>query len=575
MLKKVLAGSVAFMVGAAFAWTGDVCEQKFIGHGWDLLCATPEEILENAEVFDASGLDGVAVSLKGMEPGKYSWRYAQSTIATDKPWPRELLQSRIETLKKYKDHPGLRDSLLIFWIAPVKHLAWDDDAAWARFAGNVGTLAWVGKSAGMKGYMVDMEDYTDIRQYFWDPKRDTMSYDEACKLARKRGAEIFRALFAEHRDAVVISFWFMSEAERYYAHARSPLAAARRRNDLWPSFVNGIIDAFPEEATFVDGNEHGYHGESDNNDFYVKHFNQRQGLLGLVAPENRRKYQAMLSVGFGQYLDCYIYKPSDSKTWYKGPAEDGSRLTHFERNLEQAARCSSQYVWIYGEHRLWIDWKKYPGSEIWKTKRYVDMMSLPEPTWEKSLPGLTDAILSVKNPLAFARKKLAEYRASGESHELCREGDCRLEGCADGTINAGRIPWGFSVYRNPGDTVGCCGIDTSVGRGDRASLAMKGVAYCNVNFTQPAKEGECYVVSVSTQSKKGQAEVCWMKGGTWAWAESEHFEFGEPDAEGWRTARLVVRVPRGVSKIGLLAQTSKLESDEVVRFDDFSMIRLR
>ena len=123
MLKKVLAGSVAFMVGAAFAWTGDVCEQKFIGHGWDLLCATPEEILENAEVFDASGLDGVAVSLKGMEPGKYSWRYAQSTIATDKPWPRELLQLRIETLKKYKDHPGLRDSLLIFCIAPVKHLA--------------------------------------------------------------------------------------------------------------------------------------------------------------------------------------------------------------------------------------------------------------------------------------------------------------------------------------------------------------------------------------------------------------------------------------------------------------------
>ena len=46
-------------------------------------------------------------------------------------------------------------------------------------------------------------------------------------------------------------------------------------------------------------------------------------------------------------------------------------------------------------------------------------------------------------------------------------------------------------------------------------------------------------------------------------------------AEGWRTARLVVRVPRGVSKIGLLAQTSKLAPDETVRFDDFSMIRLR
>ena len=575
-MRELIMLAALSAAGLAFGWTGDVCVQKFIGHGWDLLCATPEEVLDNADAFDATGLDGVAISLRGKEPGSDSWRYAQATIATDRPWPRELLKSRIGTLGKFKSHRGLRDSLLMFWIAPVRHLAWDDDAAWARFAGNVGTLAWVGRTAGLPGYMVDLEDYGNVRQYFWDPARDRMSYDAACALARKRGGEIFRALFAEHPNAVVLSFWFMSEAERHYAHRRSPLAEARRRKDLWPSFVNGVIDAFPPEATFVDGNEHGYHGESDANDFYVKAFNQRQGLLGLVAPENRRKYKAMLSVGFGQYLDCYIYRPDETKTWYKGPAEDGSRLTHFERNLEQAARVSSQYVWIYGERRMWIDWKRSPTSEIWKTDRFVKMAALPEPTWERSLPGLSDAIMSVKDPVAFARRKLTEFKANGESHELCREGHCRLDGLKvpDG-VNPGRIPWGFSVYRSPGDTNGVCGVDASAGRGDGRSLAMRGVRYCNVNFTQPAREGESYVVSVSTDSDRGQAEVCWMKGDTWAWAESVHFAFGEPAADGWRTAREVVRVPRGVSKIGLLCATSKLAPDETVRFDDFSMIRLR
>ena len=576
-IRRALALAAALSAStAAFGWTGDICGQKFIGHGWDLLCASPEEILENAEAFDASGLDGVAVALKGKEPGKYSWRYMHSTIALDEPWPRELLRPRIETLRKFKGHRGLADSMLIFWIAPQRHLDWGDDAAWARFAGNVGVLAWVGRQAGLRGYVVDMEDYTDVRQYFWDPGRDKMTYDEACALARRRGAEVFGALFAEHRDAVVLSFWFMSEAERHYAHARSPLAEARRRRDLWPSFVNGAIDAFPSEATFVDGNEHGYHGEAEMNDFYVKAFNQRHGLLGLVAPENRAKYKAMLSVGFGLYLDCYIFKPGETKTWYKGPAEDGSRLTRFERNLEQAARVSSQYVWIYGERRAWVDWKKYPGSEIWKTKRFVDMMSLPEPTWEKSLPGLADVIMSVKDPEAFAERKLSEFRASGVSHELCREGSCQLArpSLAAG-INSGVLPWGFSVYLPPGETNGVYGVDTATGRGGGASFAMKGVRYCNVNFVQPAREGESYLVSLATQSEKGKAEVCWMRNGVWAWAESVFFSFGEPDSDGWRTARLVVRVPRGVEKIGLLAAASKLGPDETVRFDDFSMIRLR
>ena len=388
--------SAAFMGGSALGWTGGVCGQKLIGHGWDLLSTKPEEVLDNAEAFDASGLDGVSIALRGSAPNDRSRTYAFSDIATDKPWFREMFTKRIDTLRRLKDHKGLRESLIVFFVSPSKHIDWRDDAAWERFAGNVGVLAWVGRESGLRGYMIDSEDYSKQRQYFYNPDRDGVTYDEACRLARKRGGQVFRALFSEHKDAVLLSFWFFSEAEMHYAASRDPLKAAEKRKDLWPSFVNGILDVLPQGAKFVDGNEHAYLSDYSNNDFYVKAFNQRQGLLGLVARENRAKYQAALSVGLGLYLDCYLPENKPGQAYYFGPAEDGSRLTHFKRNLEQAVRVSSEYVWIYGEKRCWVEWKNTPKSNLWKMKRYSDMLKSPAPTWEKSLPGLASVLTAAK-----------------------------------------------------------------------------------------------------------------------------------------------------------------------------------
>lgn len=573
LVSVCVAASCAMM---ANAWTGDVCGQKLLGHGWDILCAGPEEILDNAESFDKLGLDGVAVAIRGMEPGKYSWRYMYSLITTDRPWPRELLKKDIETLKKYKAHPGLKDSMLMFWASPQRRrLSWSDDAAWERFACNLGALAWVGKESGLPGYIMDSEDYHNVRQYFYDPEKDGMTYAEACKLARKRGAQVFSALFAEHRDAVLLSFWFMSEAERFYAHSRHPLWEAERRKDLWPSFVNGILDVIPAEAKFVDGNEHAYHGEAIKHDFYVKSFNQRHGLLALVAPENRAKYKTMLSVGFGLYLDSYTNEKSPKHTWYYGPAEDGSRLTRFERNFEQAARVSDEYVWIYGERRCWVDWKKTPKSNIWKTKRFVDMMSLPKPTWEKSLPGLTDVFLCVKDPDAYRERKLAEMKASGTLKNLVSDGECKgQDKLAPGRFNEHRIPHGYSVWKSKASTNLVYGIDTSIGDGDSSSIAMRGGPFGNVACTIPAMHGESYAVSVSVRSPKAAAEACWQIDGKWQWAYAIQLRFSEPDSNGWRRAVETVRIPHGAKNLSLIAN-AKLEPGEMAWFDNFKIIKIR
>ena len=54
---------VAAALAAGWCAGADDCalRRKYIGHGWDLLAVTPEEVLAHADEFDRTGLDGVAL----------------------------------------------------------------------------------------------------------------------------------------------------------------------------------------------------------------------------------------------------------------------------------------------------------------------------------------------------------------------------------------------------------------------------------------------------------------------------------------------------------------------------------
>ena len=59
MKRVILAAALA----AVWCAGADDCalRRKYIGHGWDLLAVTPEEVLAHADEFDRTGLDGVAL----------------------------------------------------------------------------------------------------------------------------------------------------------------------------------------------------------------------------------------------------------------------------------------------------------------------------------------------------------------------------------------------------------------------------------------------------------------------------------------------------------------------------------
>lgn len=195
--------------------------------------------------------------------------------------------------------------LIAYWSAPTR-LAWTDDAAWARVAHNHAVLARIAREGAAAGLMIDPEDYTSARQGTRRPADP--SWAEVQALARRRGRQLMAAMGAEFPDLVLLSFWLLSFHHDALS-ASDPLAVTHEDGDLWPAFVNGLLDALPHRARLVDGDEHAYRYQAVRSDFLRAAGRTRTRARELVAPEHRATYAARVWVGFGLYLDMYVTPP--------------------------------------------------------------------------------------------------------------------------------------------------------------------------------------------------------------------------------------------------------------------------
>ena len=496
---------------------------KILALGWDLLAATPDVVLANAEKFDASGVDGVFVEVR-FSQGKE--RFSTQTIANDALWPRKELERQVlPSLREFPKHGGLKESLVGAWFMPQSRLDWNDDAAWARFAANVGELAWLANASGLKGVWFDTEDYAHQRQYVYHAS-DAPTFEDAERIARRRGEEMSKALFAGHPDAVVMATWFLS-VRAGYAFADNPCAAVRSAGDLWPAFLNGMLSAAPASAKFVDGCETGYTLDSHKGEFRAYDELIRRNAAMLVDAANMRKFRTLFATGFGLYLDMYMNKPGGE--YYFGPAADGSRLTRFKENFDQAAECaSSGYVWVYGEKRSWVDWSGVPPQLGEFQRRWGDMLRESPGTWERQLPGLAMAMRERRRQ--WASRPLGGLWSwtapGGHAVEFHRKGG--------GAVSV------------PGPARGCVGADVQVGRGERirASFRAKGVgAYGAVAF------------------KKGAELVD-------KWPRIP-LVYGNSDVDGWRSGEACMDVPDGATSASLIVSVN-IENGREILLDDFS-----
>ena len=488
--RQIVWTLVLGMTSLAFA-----AEKKIITYSWGTGSSSPAELLEKADELDKIPVDGFTIAFKDVKRPTGEW-LAPRQLRSDPEWRYEDFAPQVPVVRELLTHKSFKESLIRGWSVLDKRVDWRDDEAWARFAHNFGVLAALVRDCGSKGVVIDHEDYHKIKQFFrleGDPE-----YDELVKIARRRGAEVFREAFREYPDMVVLSFWLLSLPfdERYCCAQPDLPGIARAKGDVWPAFFNGILDALPPEATLVDGCEHGYNYEFFRGDFFRGAALQRTGLLPLVAPENRRKYRNQLRAGFGLYAANYYNdrKARHFRWWFC--ERNGSRLGHWEANLNQAFEAADEYVWIFTEVGTWIDW----GQEtIRKRTRRADAEFFP---LESKVPGFCSAIEAVKDPLAWGEKRIGEMRAKGRLVDLVASGEAER--------NEGK---GYAVWRvkgvRPGERYA---YDVTVRGG-------KDTDYFTTKFMKPESEKE---------------QVLWM---------ASRDTLYRPQADGTRRAFDVVRVP--------------------------------
>lgn len=297
------------------------------------------------------------------------------------------------TFTKIMKEGLLPESMLRVGLTSKNRIDWRDDAAWRTASDNIGFLAELARETGLAGIAFDEEDYSNGRQFF--AVKGDPSGAELANLVRRRGRQVFEAVFRGYPNMRFQSSWLFSTIQKWHAWVTPEFgldqaALTESSGELWGYFMNGAIDAMPPDATIVEGNEErGYHGNANRNEFSVAAWRTSRGSLGQIAPENRRKFLSQLSVSFGQYIDSYV---NSCRSEYYFPELGGSRLKRWHENLQSALNVADDYVWIYGEKGTYVNWErdlsKAPGVD---TERCYY-----QKTWEEQLPGFSRMLKIVK-----------------------------------------------------------------------------------------------------------------------------------------------------------------------------------
>ena len=459
------------------------------------------------------------------------------------------ISSLVPKYRKLLAHKAFKSSFLNSYRAPRTRVAWTNDAEWAKIAHNMRIAAKFAKACGFVGLQMDPEDYHHQNQYVWQDS-DCSTYEETAALVRKRGREVFAGVFEEFPDVNLLSYWFLSMGNLYSGVADGRcLRDIMYRNgvDLWPHFVEGIFDVLPPSATLIDGLESAYHWRASRMQYLIGANTVRMDLVHLLSPENKKKYMAQMQNSFGVYLDGYCNVTNG--TWYMEPIE-GSRVRHLLCNLKQATGCAEEFIWFWGERGSWTGIKD-------------------KPAWSELMPGLHDAMLTVKSPAELGRSLRLRMEA-GELSNLNTNSACQAT-----ATNCIPKPYGtWQEHPKYNLRRGVFMVDLACGHGDRSSLVAQGVQRgCFTFSVRDRRPGEVVGISFCTKGKHVSASVGWTKNGKWDWSIQRVLIpiANNADADGWTQTDWSITVPDGADGFGLMLGVGQDEGEKCW-YDDIMVI---
>ena len=530
-------------------------EKKLISVGWDMPNA--ERLRANYQVMDERPFRGTSLRFTGRDNTPFL-DFAHSREV----WKQEDIAQIIEDLDAAK--PKRLTHCFLDIKATPGDVDWFDDAGWAIIIEHWRTAARVAKEGGLRGLLFDPESYRNAQfGYQSQPKADEHSFDEYKRMARQRGREVMTAVADEYPDITIFSLFMLSIFNQQTGHPS--LALAAHRYGLYPAFIDGWLDALPEDVTLVDGCESAYRFNS--NEAHLAAANLiRNTAQQLISPENRYAYRAQVQVSFGIYLDAYVNPPGSP--WYIDPGEQ-TPVQRLEENLLSALNAADEYVWLYGEQGSW-----------WPT---------PHPTagrkrWTELLPGVEQVLWSVIDPVAHAARVIAE--AGDDPDSALTNGDFSAEAGeapegvqADDWTQEG-APAGWSFWQSAAaKSEGSPGRDGSVGHAAPGAATMRAVRKgCLIQSVEVAPDERYAVQTWHRQAGEGSptVRVRWQTAdGTWHAQHKDRFLLTHQADGEWQRLVGVVRVPEGAGRLVLLLNADGQQTeDDVLWWDDALVIKI-
>lgn len=528
--------------------------KKFIELGWDipstaLLRQSWREMERNTP------FDGVMFKIETKDD--QGEKLSSQAIWDARPWKREWLQEALADLQSCR-FTRFTDNFVRVNASPG-NLDWADDAGWAALADKARHCAWLMKQSKSKGLAIDFESY-GARQFKFDADQGR-SFGATVILARKRGRQLVQAIACEFPNAFLLALWMNSINIKAGASDCPDTILASASYGLLPAFIDGMLDASPPTMTLIDGCENGYYLDSAEEYLRAAHEirSWHGGAIRLISPANRPKYRQQVQAGFGFYLDMFLNDAAHR--YYRGPL-NGSRLARLERNLAFARDAADEYVWVYGEQCRW-----------WGERRSVPNSVGQGRLWEEALPGITQAIAYVRDPLSTAKAEIEKHRAGGTLTNLAQNADF------DRSVgnHEGALPADFRIWQDEKTSAGTFSWDREVGEGAARAAGVKWGCFLQSHQVKPGEIIAVRAGCLSRGSSKPTLVVRWQTAeGAWTRQSDDFTLVFKTGEDRWEEVFGVVTVPPEVGKLLiLLSVTGQKTGADVCWFDNIEMYRLR
>ncbi len=561
--------------------------KKLIQIGWDSV--EPAYLRDHAAQMEASSpFNGLVVVLRPAPFGdearihQFGMQLDETQIFQGQAWPRAAFVPEVAAMKACK-FKQFTDNFVRVNSTPG-NLAWNDDRAWQNATTTLGNFAWFAKQGGLKGIFFDQETYASPL-YKYQPTSG-LSWEETNRLARKRGAQVMRAIGKEYPDITMMYLWFMT---RNMSTARGGNVQEALKTDnygLWPAFANGMLEAAPPQAKFVDATEEAYYArnKSDLLDLYNAVRNDNSPLQRLVSPELRAKYRAQVQAGQSVYADAYYSKPDFE--FYIGPKEGGTELDRLREMTHFALDASDEYVWFYNESAKWWPVDYYvdsPANKTWREGLLPKTIGQGRPI-EQVLPGITQSVAWAINPNKESLHIVSEKMETGALPGNL-VANPTFSDQAPATVAATQADWktgavpGYASWQDD-KSKGIFELSKEISNGADGSALVRGVSAGCLIQRVPVKAGQQYVVSLDALQKGKGIPRLLVRWGTDAanmiYQDEQVYSFDTKAENGWKRAGGVFTVPEGKTyAVALLLVDGQSNKDaDRIHFDNFNIVPL-